>query len=168
MEDIRIRPIEKKDNAALASIIRNALAEFKANKPGTVYYDETTDHLFEVFQTGKGLYKVAVAGNEVLGGAGIYHTNGLDEDTCELVKLYLAPQARGKGIAKQLMRECLEAARDAGYKKIYLETMPELQVAVPMYEKFGFTYLRNPLGNSGHTGCDIWMIKLLDEGNPVK
>ena len=166
MENITTRPIEKKDNAALATIIRNALSEFNANKPGTVYYDETTDHLFEVFQAGKGMYKVVAAGNEVLGGAGIYHTDGLDEDTCELVKLYLAPQARGRGIAKQLMMECLEAAKAAGYKKIYLETMPELQVAVPMYEKFGFTFLKGPLGNSGHTGCDIWMIKSLEDGLP--
>ena len=56
MQNITIRPIEKKDNEILAFIIRNALAEFKANKPGTVYYDDTTDHLFELFQTGKGLY----------------------------------------------------------------------------------------------------------------
>jgi putative acetyltransferase len=30
-----------------------------------------------------------------------------------------------------------------------------------MYEKFGFTYLKQSLGNSGHTGCDIWMLKEL-------
>lgn len=162
MENITIRPIEKRDNEILATIIRSALAEFKANKPGTVYYDETTDHLFEVFQSGKGLYKVALCGDEVMGGAGIYHTDGLDDDTCELVKLYLAPEARGKGIAKILMKECLDAAKAAGYKKMYLETMPELHVAVPLYEKLGFTYLEGPLGNSGHDGCDIWMIKLLE------
>ena len=37
----------------------------------------------------------------------------------------------------------------------------ELISAIPMYEQFGFSYLPGPLGNSGHTGCDIWMIKLL-------
>lgn len=42
---------------------------------------------------------------------------------------------------------------------MYLETMPELKIAVPMYEKLGFTYLNEPQGNSGHGGCDIWMIK---------
>ena len=58
-------------------------------------------------------------------------------------------------------QKCLDTAKNAGYKKVYLETMPELIVAVPMYEKFGFTYLKGPLGNSGHNGCGIWMIKLL-------
>ena len=59
------------------------------------------------------------------------------------------------------MERCIDAAKKAGYKKVYLETMPELIAAIPMYEQFGFTYLSGPLGNSGHTGCDIWMIKLL-------
>ena len=59
------------------------------------------------------------------------------------------------------MERCIDAAKKAGYKKVYLETMPELIAAIPMYEQFGFIYLSGPLGKSGHTGCDIWMIKLL-------
>jgi putative acetyltransferase len=161
MENITIRLIEKPDNAAIANIIRNALTEFKANKPGTVYFDEATDHLYELFQTEKGIYHVALMNDQIVGGAGIYPTTGLDADTCELVKIYLSVAARGKGLGKLLMEECLNAAKKAGYKKVYLETMPELIVAVPMYEKFGFNYLKGPLGNSGHNGCDIWMVKVL-------
>lgn len=163
MQNIIIRPIEKQDNKILARIIRDGLTEFNANKPGTVYYDESTDHLYELFETGNGFYKVALLDNEVVGGAGIYNTEGLEEDTCELVKLYLAPAARGMGIAKKLMNECFETAKEKGYKKMYLETMPELNVAVPLYEKLGFIYLTGPLGNSGHNGCNIWMIKSLDD-----
>ncbi|MEP7142589.1 MAG: GNAT family N-acetyltransferase [Ferruginibacter sp.] len=161
MQKILIRSIGKNDNDALANIIRNGLKEFNANKPGTVYFDETTDHLYELFQTGKAIYYVALANDELVGGAGIYPTEGLDSDTCELVKIYLSPVARGKGLGKILMEECLNAAKNRGYKKVYLETMPELIVAIPMYERLGFTYLDGPLGNSGHNGCDIWMIKVL-------
>ena len=157
MDNMTIRLIGPADNAALAIIIRNALTEFNANKPGTVYFDESTDHLYELFQTGKGIYHVAVMNEQIVGGAGIYHTEGLDANTCELVKMYLSPTVRGKGLGKLLLQECLNAAKKAGYKKVYLETMPELNVAVPMYEKYGFTYLKGPLGNSGHNGCDIWM-----------
>jgi putative acetyltransferase len=163
MQNIITRLIEKQDNEILATIIRNGLTEFKANKPGTVYYDESTDHLFELFQHRKGLYNVALIDDEVVGGAGIINTDGLDEDTCELVKLYLAPAARGRGIAKKLMNECFEAAKKMGYTKMYLETMPELNAAVPLYERSGFTYLPAPLGNSGHNGCNRWMIKALDQ-----
>ena len=161
MDAISIRLIEQADNTALAMIIRNALTEFNADKPGTVYFDDSTDHLYELFQQQQGVYHVAVFNELVVGGAGIIHTTGLAADTCELVKLYLSPEVRGKGIGKALMERCIDAAKKAGYKKVYLETMPELIAAIPMYEQFGFTYLTGPLGNSGHTGCDIWMIKLL-------
>ena len=163
MNNISLRQIQPADNNILASIIRNALSEFKANKPGTVFFDETTDHLYELFAGTRGVYHVAVLNGQVVGGGGIFPTDGLPEDTCELVKMYLAPDARGKGIAKQLMEACLAAARSAGFKKVYIETMPELSIAIPMYEKFGFTYLPGPLGNSGHNGCDVWMIKTLDQ-----
>lgn len=163
MNKITIRLIEPKDNAALAGIIKSALTEFGANKPGTVYFDDSTDHLFELFEAGNGTYHVALIEDKVVGGAGIFKTKGLDEDTCELVKMYLAPEGRGKGLGKLLIQQCLDAAKNAGYKKVYLETMPELIVAVPMYEKFGFTYLSGPLGDSGHNGCNIWMMKEVGE-----
>jgi putative acetyltransferase len=159
MKNIQVRLINKNDNEALAVIIRNSLKEFGANKPGTVYFDDSTDRLFELFQQPNAAYHVATNNDEVVGGGGIFHTAGLDADTCELVKLYLSPLSRGLGFGKLLMNHCLNTARELGFKKVYLETMPELTSAVPMYENFGFTYLKGPLGNSGHGGCDIWMIK---------
>lgn len=159
---IIIRNIEQGDNAALAKIIRDTLKEFKANKPGTVYYDKTTDHLYDVFKTAKSIYYVAELNGGIVGGSGIYPTAGLPEGTCELVKFYLSPTARGKGIGKELLQKCIAAAKEMDYKKMYLETMPELTIAIPMYEKYGFTYLQAAQGSSGHTGCDVWMIKELD------
>ena len=50
-------------------------------------------------------------------------------------------------------------AVDLGYRQVYLETMPELSKAVSVYEKFGFRYLAGPMGNTGHFGCDVWMMK---------
>jgi len=157
-----IRNIKQDDNAALAKIIRDSLKEFKANKPGTVYYDETTDHLFEVFRAERSIYFVAELNGEIMGGSGIYPTANLPEGTCELVKFYLSPAARGKGIGKELLQRCIAAAKEMGYKKMYLETMPELTIAIPMYEKSGFTHLPAAQGSSGHTGCDVWMLKELD------
>jgi len=143
----------------LATIVRNTLAEFKANKPGTVYYDRTTDHLYELFQKQGAEYFVAEMNNEIVGGGGIYPTDGLPTDTCELVKMYLLPKARGLNLGRTLIEKCIEAAKSYGYKNIYLETMPELKQALNTYAKFGFEYLKGPMGNSGHTGCDLWMLK---------
>ncbi|HEY8397862.1 MAG TPA: GNAT family N-acetyltransferase [Flavihumibacter sp.] len=155
--NISIRPIELGDNPVMAKIIRSALAEFGADKPGTVYYDESTDHLFELFQTPGSCYFVAQDGEEILGGAGIFPTEGLPPHWCELVKMYLRREARGLGIGRTLIAKSLEEAKKMGYKTVYLETMPELSKAVKVYEKFGFEYLCQPMGNSGHFGCDMWM-----------
>ena len=57
---MHIRDILPEDNGPLALIVRNALAEFGANKPGTVFFDPTTDHLYELFQTAGSKYFVAV------------------------------------------------------------------------------------------------------------
>lgn len=158
---INIRPIEQKDNAVLASVIRTALTEFGANKPGTVYYDPTTDALFELFQTPGSYYFIATINEDVVGGCGIFPTENLPEDTCELVKLYLHANARGTGLGKKLMEKSMQWAKENGYTQVYLESMPELAKAVSIYEKVGFTRINKPLGNSGHCGCDIWMTKQL-------
>lgn len=161
LEEINIRTIDSKDNATLAKLIRSTLKEFGANHPGTVYYDKSTDHLFEVFQTPRSIYFVAELNNEIVGGGGIFPTEGLPKDTCELVKMYTYPFVRGIGLGKLLIQKCIDYAKDTGYKNIYLETMPELKQALKTYEKFGFEYLTHAMGNSGHFGCDLWMLKRL-------
>ncbi len=159
---ISIRGIQPSDDAALANIIRNCLLEFGAAKPGTVFFDPTTDHLYDLFKKERSQYFVVTKDNEVLGGAGIFPTVNLPDGTCELVKLYLAPAARGLGLSKQLIERCMQAASENNFTRLYLESMPELTVAVPLYEKLGFRYLDRALGESGHTGCDIWMVKDLE------
>jgi putative acetyltransferase len=158
---MQIRPIEPGDNEALAKVIRTALAEFGANKPGTVYFDPTTDALYELFRTPGSFYYVATIDEVIVGGCGIFPTENLPQGTCELVKLYLAKEARGTGLGKQLMEISLSWAKENGYTQVYLESMPELAKAVSIYEKVGFKALDHPLGNSGHCGCDIWMLKEL-------
>jgi len=160
-EAIQIRAIAPEDNRALALVIRTALAEFGANKPGTVYFDPTTDALYELFRTPGSTYFVALRDNQVIGGCGIFPTENLPAGTCELVKLYVENSARGTGTGKKLLEHSLAWAKDNGYTQVYLESMPELSKAVSIYEKLGFTRLNNPLGNSGHDGCDIWMLKTL-------
>jgi putative acetyltransferase len=161
MEETTIRRIHPTDNPYLATIIRNSLAEFGANKPGTVFYDDTTDHLYELFQEPGSIYYVAEKDGQVVGGAGIFPSTGLPQGTCELVKMYLIPEARNMGLGKKLIDKSLEFAKGFGYIQVYIETMPELKKAVHVYEKYGFQYLNGPLGDTGHFGCDVWMLKSL-------
>lgn len=156
---IHIREIEPQDNPTLAHIIRSSLEEFGANKKGTVYYDDSTDHLYELFQAPKSKYFVAVLNDIIAGGAGIFPTEGLPETVCELVKMYLVPQARGLRIGSELMQKCFDYAGNAGFNSVYIETLPELSKAVSVYHHFGFKQLDKPMGDSKHTGCSIWMLK---------
>ncbi len=161
-KNIDIRPIEPGDNEKIAAIIRKSLEEFGANKPGTVYYDDSTDHLFETFNNEKGAaYYIATFDGEVVGGAGIFPTSNLPAGIVELVKMYVSKKARQHGIGKLLMQKALNIAKQKGYTHAYIETMPELSTAIKFYEKIGFEYLPTSLGNSGHTDCTVWMLKTL-------
>jgi putative acetyltransferase len=161
LSEIQIRPIKPSDNPELAIIVRNTLTEFGAANPGTVFFDPTTDALFELFQTPKAAYFVAEAGGKVLGGGGIFPTEGLPANTCELVKMYLLPEARGIGLGRTLIEKCLETAKANDFEQVYLETLDELHLALKIYAKFGFEYLCAPMGNSKHFGCGLWMLKKL-------
>lgn len=162
MEDeVNLRENEEEDDPLLAAIIRHSLEEFNANKPGTVYFDKSTDHLSTIFKTERSKYLVLEINNKIAGGGGIYPTQGLPPDTCELVKMYLSPQYRGKGYGKMILERCVQVARKYGYQKMYLETLHELTSAIPLYQKMGFTFLEKPMGKSGHSGCDFWMIRKL-------
>ena len=159
---IQIRTIHPSDNGQLAGIIRSTLTEFGANHPGTVYFDSATDTLFELFTKEHSIYYVAEIDGQIVGGGGIFPTDGLPADTCELVKMYLLPEARGRGLGRLIIDQCLKHAKESGFRNLYIESMPELKMALKVYEKFGFEYLSAPLGNSGHFGCDLWMLKKLD------
>ncbi|HEY5463917.1 MAG TPA: GNAT family N-acetyltransferase [Hanamia sp.] len=154
-----IRKIVEEDNSVMADIIRNSLLEFNAAKPGTVYFDESTDHLSELFNAKRSAYFVLEIHHEIAGGGGYFPTKGLPKNNCELVKMYVSKKFRGKGLGKILLQKCMEEAKKEGYKKMYLESMPELVNAIAMYAKNGFSYIPQPLGNSGHTGCDVWMMR---------
>lgn len=158
---ISIERIEQEDNQAIAVLIREVLTEFGANKPGTVFTDPTTDNLHLLFQTPKAHYFIAKDNGIVVGGCGIYPTKGLPKECVELVKLYVSKSHRSIGLGKQLMERSINAAISEGYRELYLETLPELHVAVGLYEHLGFEYLDHPYGDSGHFACDLWMRKNL-------
>jgi putative acetyltransferase len=154
---IILRHIEKRDNTEIAELIRTVFREFKIDKPGTVYFDPTTDNLFELFSLKGSEYWIAEEDGVIIGGCGVYPTPGLPEGCAELVKLYLSASMRGKGIGWQLMNKTLESAKRLGYRQLYLESLPELGKAISLYERAGFKNISEPLGNSGHFGCNIWM-----------
>jgi putative acetyltransferase len=157
--EVTFRHLEKRDNKAIAELIRTIFREFKIDRPGTVYFDPTTDDLFTLFSRPGSEYWIAEESGVIIGGCGVYSTPGLPEGCAELVKLYLSAAHRGKGMGWKLMEKTFESARKLGYKQLYLESLPELSKALSLYERAGFKYIPGPMGCSGHFGCNIWMLK---------
>jgi putative acetyltransferase len=142
-------------------MIRTVFEEYNAETVGTVYSDPTTDALFELFQVPNAAFYLAEENGEIKGCCGIYPTAGLPNGCAELVKYYVAGDVRGTGVGRSLFEKCEAFALDAGYINLYIESTPDFIQAVRIYEKIGFKMLAKPLGNSGHFGCDIWMLKEL-------
>jgi putative acetyltransferase len=156
-----IRKVQPSDNIFLAAIIKTVFEEYDAPKIGTVYSDPTTNNLYELFKNKKSVLWVAEDKNEILGCCGIYPTGGLPDQCVELVKFYLATNARGQGTGLKLMKQSIQSAIEMGYSNLYIETLPHFDKAVKIYEKLGFKMLEKPLGKSGHVSCNIWMLKKL-------
>lgn len=159
MDSLHIRPIRPDDNPFLAAIIRETFREFHLAKPGTAFYDKALDDLFSSFQLPGSRYHVGVINDRIAGGAGIFPSPGLPPTICELVKMYLLPDMRGKGLGTLLIDGCLHTARQFGYRQVYIETMPEFGKAISLYEKRGFRHLDGALGNTGHYTCSRWLLK---------
>lgn len=156
-----IRTIQEEDNESCAAMIRRVFEEFGAQTKGTVYEDPTTDALFELFDRSDAELFVIVDEEEVKGSCGIYPTEGLPNGMAELVKYYISKEYRGKGYGRQLMQLCEMEAIRLGYNQLYIESTFDFIDAVRIYEKIGYSRLDKPIGNSGHEGCPIWMLKPL-------
>ena len=156
-----IRPINESDNKHISVILREVLIEMDIPRIGSAYEDPEINNMYESYQSNRSIYFVVEENNKILGGAGINQLKNGDINICELQKMYFHKSIRGRGIGDKIIELCLNFAMESNYKKCYIETMPNMVDAQKLYIKKGFEYIDNPLGNTGHTACPIWMLKNL-------
>jgi len=160
MQSLTIREIKQKDNIQVAKVIRQVLLDLDVPKVGTAYEDKTLDTMFEAYNSkSKATYFVAENDIEIIGCAGVAQLDNYNENVCELQKMYFLKQARGIGLGAKMIKVCLDKAKEYGFKKCYLETMPNMKAAQKLYIKNGFKYIEERLGNTGHYSCPVWMLK---------
>lgn len=159
MNTYTIRKIRPEDNLQVKKVIQNVLVEMGVPKVGTAYEDKSLDDMYETYNKDRMEYFVVEENKEIIGSAGIAPLEGGDPEICELQKMYFLPEARGRGVGAEMMKKCLEFARQEGYKQCYLETLPYMQSARKLYARTGFRSLEGPLGDTGHYNCTMWMIK---------
>ena len=154
-----IRPIRPEDNPQVALIIRQVMTEFGAVGQGYSIQDDEVDHMYEAYPAEDSVFFVVESQGQVLGCGGIGPLKGGDSDVCELRKMYFLPELRGSGMGSYLLQLILDAARAAGYRRCYLETLEHMHQARRLYRKYGFKLIDAPMGNTGHTGCNSWMVR---------
>jgi putative acetyltransferase len=160
-EDLKIRSIEKDDNAMVADIIRLVMTEFQAVGCGYSINDSEIDDMYTAYAAADSAFYVVELGGRVLGCGGFGPLTGGDQLTCELRKMYFMSGLRGLGVGTRLLKLCLEEAANAGYQRCYLETLDDMKQARHLYGKHSFKYLDQPMGNTGHTSCGTWMAREL-------
>lgn len=153
-----LRPIEPRDDEAIAAVIREVMPAFGASGPGFALSDPEVDGMCAAYSAPRHAYFVVEDAGRIVGGAGIAPLAGGDEDTCELRKMYFLPEARGRGLGAQALGTCLERARDLGFRRCYLETLTGMDAARRLYERTGFRRLTAPLGETGHFGCNRYYL----------
>jgi putative acetyltransferase len=72
----------------------------------------------------------------------------IDENTCELKRMWVQQNYQGKGIGEDLLKKCIDLAKNLNYTTIRLDTLSRLQPAIQLYKKYGFeetgSYYNNP------------------------
>lgn len=159
MSKVLIRPIEARDNAAVAGIIRAVMPEFGADGPGFAIHDAEVDAMHEAYARPRSAYFVVEHQGRVIGGGGIAPLEGGDADVCELRKMYFLPEARGIGAGSAILLRCLDAARNHGFRRCYLETLTGMDAAQALYRRHGFHAISAPLGGTGHFSCDQFYLR---------
>lgn len=157
---ITIRRNEAGDDAQIEKLIRTCLLEFGGDREGTAWCDPYLGRFSEVYNKENTAYWVAVdEKGRVICGVGIGPVEGVP-GTCELQKMYAYRECRGTGLAQKMLEIALDFAKER-YEKCYLETFANMYAAHAFYKRNGFESIDCYIGDTGHHGCEVKMIKNL-------
>ncbi|MDP2882518.1 MAG: carbonate dehydratase [Azonexus sp.] len=81
------------------------------------------------------------------------------DGVCEMKRLYVAPEERGHGVGAALALKAIKAAKDIGYRKLMIDTLPNMRMAVKLYRELGFTeapnYYQTPVEGTMFLALDL-------------
>lgn len=119
-------------------------------------YDEEIEHLEKKYGPPGGRLYVAYVDSQAAGCIGMRR---LDEENCEMKRLYVKPEFRGTGLGKLLVDRILSEAKAEGYRHMLLDTLPFLESALKLYKAYGFfeieSYNDSPMETSIFMKLDL-------------
>lgn len=140
VDDIIIRAATNQDKDRITGLVLSVLSEhgLRLDLEST---DADLNNIEENYLNSGGVFELVEdrQGN-LLGTFGLFP---LDEETCELRKMYFIPQARGIGLGRHILERAVNQARGLGFKRIVLETAGVLQKAIRLYTRFGFVPVKS-------------------------
>ncbi|MCI8300120.1 MAG: GNAT family N-acetyltransferase [Lachnospiraceae bacterium] len=119
-------------------------------------YDREIEHLEEKYGKPSGRLYLAYERDKLAGCIGLRKIN---DQNCEMKRLYIRPEFRGKSIGNLLIEQIIRDAKAIGYSHMLLDTLPFLTNAIRLYQKFGFyeieSYNDSPMKNSIFMRLDL-------------
>jgi GNAT superfamily N-acetyltransferase len=133
-------------------IVRTLLREYAAALPVDLDFQDFEAEVATLpgkYARPRGRLLLARDGNRVLGCIGMRPLAGND---CEMKRLYVRPGARGLNLGRLLVERLLDEARNAGYTRMFLDTLPTMETAQRLYAQLGFeeteAYVFNPVAGT--------------------
>jgi putative acetyltransferase len=155
---VLIRRLEADDVSAILRIISASRREYGLEGRVDSILERADHAILEAYQRERSSYFVAVIDRSIAGGAGIAPLGDANGQTCELQRMYLSPEHRRRGVGRALLAACIREAGRYRFDYCYAETISEMAPALSFYECHGFRRLEAPIGRTGHSHNDRWMM----------
>jgi putative acetyltransferase len=131
----RLRPANNKDCEKITNLVYDVLKEYNLKPDPAATDADLKDIEHSYFERGGTFYVLEEKDGSIVGAYGLYQ---IDNQVCELRKMYVYSAYRGKGLGKFLLDSALLQARQLGFKRIILETASVLKEAISLYKSYGF------------------------------
>jgi ribosomal protein S18 acetylase RimI-like enzyme len=127
------------------SIVRELITEYA----GSLGVDLSFQDLAHELATLDAFYEHILLARDDDRVAGCVALRRIDETICEMKRLYVRPTFRGQDLGRKLAERIIEEARQRGYQRMRLDTLPTMTAAIPLYRSLGFVeiapYRFNPV-----------------------
>lgn len=141
--------IESTETPEFVATIRKLFVEYSESLGVDLCFQGFAEELAKLpwdYARPAGRLLLALQGNEVAGCGAL---RPLDRDVCEMKRLYVRPAFRGKGVGGAMTDALISSAREIGYQRMRLDTLPSMAAAIAIYRSLGFReiapYRANPV-----------------------
>jgi GNAT superfamily N-acetyltransferase len=139
--DLRLADPDAAEGTTLVGAMEEEIEALYADRPGSIHSAEASAN---GMSPPHGAFIVAVADGRPVGCGGLKR---IDDGVCEIKRMYVAPEARGQGLARRLLDALEEQARALGYTAARLDTGDRQPTAKRLYESAGYREIPDYNGN---------------------